>query len=175
MDPTDLHLDLIMEDNRWSAALPQLESLVRKTFLTCFQKASVKLPCPGGSPEISVVFANNDMVRKINKTYRGKDCATNVISFAYLEDLSSEPEHSTTSYSMGDIIVAFETLETEAKEQHKTLRDHTIHLLVHGCLHLFGYRHDTQKHADEMEQMEIQILNEFDVKNPYTDQKNVAY
>lgn len=175
MDPGDLHLDIMIEDQRWTQTLPDLEKMTRKALEACFKIAEIKLPCPGRKPEISIVFADDKMVHQINKTYRNKDKPTNVISFAYLEDEKHPEQTDNEDFSMGDIILSYETVEQEATEQQKSLQDHTVHLIVHGCLHLFGYHHDNDLQAQDMEDKEVMILREMNVKNPYMNEKNVAY
>ncbi len=69
--------------------------------------------------------------------------------------------------TLGDLILAFETIEREATEQQKTFRDHTAHLLVHGVLHLLGHDHELEKQASAMEQKEIKILKKLGINNPY--------
>ncbi len=107
--------------------------------------------------EIAVVLADDAFVQNLNKQYRGKNKPTNVLSFpASLEE-----------GELGDIILAFETIEKEAIEQKKTFRNHTKHLLVHGFLHLLGYDHIEDKQAEVMEKIEIKILKKLGISNPY--------
>lgn len=110
--------------------------------------------------EVSVVLADDTFIRELNRDYRGKNKATNVLSFPN-EDFSQDDPH------IGDLVLALETIEDEAKKQHKTFRDHTTHLLVHGMLHLLGYDHEDDKEGDEMEAKEIKILKKLDITNPY--------
>lgn len=116
--------------------------------------------------EASVVFASDDFVRALNQSHRGKDTPTNVLSFP----LSPEPPpESAAPYLLGDIVLARETVEREAKEQGKTSMDHATHLLVHGMLHLIGYDHDTEEDAVEMETLETKILHTLAILDPYAD------
>jgi len=120
--------------------------------------------------EVAVVLADNDFVRQLNKNYRGMDKPTNVLSFPDFFSDSSDEIAINREYSeinLGDIVLALEKVEAEAKEQKKTFRDHSAHLLVHGFLHLLGYDHLTDKDAEEMEKIEIKILKKLGVNNPY--------
>lgn len=109
--------------------------------------------------EIAVVLADDAFMKNLNSQYRGKNKPTNVLSFPDSDFI--------TSHNLGDIVLALETIEKEAREQKKTFRNHTAHLLTHGFLHLLGYDHMEEKQADIMEKMEIKILKKLGVNNPY--------
>lgn len=104
---------------------------------------------------VSVVLANNDFVHDLNKRYRGKDAPTNVLSFENEWPLA------------GDIVIAYGVTRDEAQAQKKTFLEHFAHLLTHGALHLQGYDHLTNKQADKMEKLEIQLLHQLGYENPY--------
>ena len=109
--------------------------------------------------EISVVLTDDAHIQVLNRDYRGKNKATNVLSFP-----QDDPQ------MLGDIIIAYETIIREAKEQNKIFEHHLMHMLVHGCLHLLGYDHETDSEAEEMEALEIEILSGLSVKNPYANE-----
>lgn len=96
----------------------------------------------------------------LNRDYRGKDYATNVLTFAYTEDSDAE-------VTQADVILCTDVLEKEAKEQKKTVLEHAQHLVVHGVLHAQGYDHEDDEEAEEMEALEIEILETLGLKNPY--------
>lgn len=105
--------------------------------------------------ELAVVLADDAFVQSLNHMYRGKNKPTNVLSFA------GEGE------SLGDVVLAFETVAAEAAAQEKPIRHHLMHLVAHGMLHLFGYDHEREADAQKMEKLEIKILAKLRVKNPY--------
>lgn len=104
------------------------------------------------------------MIQKLNKKYRGKNKPTNVLSFPYIE---YSKDKKIKNELLGEIFISHEILKDEAKKQGKKLEDHFKHLLVHSVLHIFGYDHLTEKEAEEMETLEIAILDELGIKNPY--------
>lgn len=123
-------------------------------------------PFPLQPTEVSLVFADDEMIREINAEWRDKDKPTNVLSF---------PAFPVTPGKMpgpmlGDIIIARETVEREAVELDKTFEDHLTHLMVHGFLHLFGYDHMEVNDAEKMEALETRILAELGLSDPYAGQ-----
>jgi probable rRNA maturation factor len=159
--PVTPDISIQILDLRWKSRLRPYAKTVREAVSAAFriQDSGFKGKC-----ELTVVLANDEFVRELNKTYRGKDKATNILSFP-----SSSPESrilNPESY-LGDIILAYNTIASEAREQGKSFRDHTVHLLVHGVLHLLGHDHENDKEAEIMEAMEIKILKKLGIRNPY--------
>lgn len=108
--------------------------------------------------EVTVRFVAEDEGRELNLAYRGKDYATNVLSFPYQE---SDP-------LQGDLAICLQVVATEAQAQGKPLDAHHAHLIVHGMLHLQGYDHETStKDAEHMEQREREILAALGYPDPY--------
>lgn len=138
-----------VRDARWKKSLRPY----RKTIIdACHTALSV---CKVKQGELAVVLADDGFVQQLNATYRGKNNPTNVLSF------EGEDE------SLGDIVLAFETIEKEAEDQKKSFRNHSTHLAVHGVLHLLGYDHMKRNEANRMEALEIKILKKLGVANPY--------
>jgi probable rRNA maturation factor len=111
-----------------------------------------------GPAEITVRIVGEEESRSLNGRYRGKDHATNVLTFDY--------EHEPVL--MADLVLCGPVIEREAREQRKTLRAHYAHLLVHGTLHAQGWDHETgERDALEMEALEILLLGALGFPNPY--------
>ena len=101
--------------------------------------------------------------RALNRHYRGKDYATNVLSFP------AELPEGVKLPLLGDIVLCAPVVAKEAREQKKSLAAHYAHLTVHGTLHLLGWNHDDAREADAMEQLEREILAELGIGDPYAD------
>lgn len=113
----------------------------------------------------TVVFSSDSDVASLNATYRGKDGPTNVLSFP-----SETFDPDVGAHYIGDVVLARETIEKEAHEAGKSAADHVDHLIVHGLLHLFGFDHLEPSQADEMEQLEVAILANLGISNPYLEE-----
>lgn len=107
--------------------------------------------------------------RALNRHYRGKDCATNVLSFpAELGDEIKLPK-GVTMPLLGDLVLCAPVIAREAKDQDKPLAAHYAHLTVHGTLHLLGWNHEDSREADCMEQLEREILAGLGLPDPYVE------
>lgn len=112
--------------------------------------------------EANVVLADDELVRSLNRAYRGKDVATNVLSFPFVS-----PPGREEAADLGDVVLALETVVREATEQSIPPVHHFQHLVVHGLLHLIGFDHEIESDAVDMEQLETRILAELAIPNPY--------
>jgi probable rRNA maturation factor len=110
--------------------------------------------------ELAIVLTNDSTVRKLNRTWRGKDEPTNVLAFPARQQGSPQGP-------LGDIVIAYETLAREAKAEGKSFSHHLAHLAVHGFLHLCGYDHETDRQAAAMERLEVAILARLRIPDPY--------
>ena len=102
--------------------------------------------------------------RALNRHYRGKDYATNVLSFP------AELPEGVKMPLLGDLVICAPVVAREAKEQHKPAVAHYAHLTVHGVLHLLGWDHDDDKEAEAMEQLEREILAALGLPDPYAEE-----
>ncbi len=118
-----------------------------------------------GPAELAIRFVDAEEGQALNRQYRGKDYATNVLTFAYNEGEELGDEDPTQA----DIILCTDVLLREAEEQKKTVEEHAAHLVVHGVLHAQGYDHEHDEEADEMEQFERDIMEMLGYPDPYAD------
>ena len=116
-----------------------------------------------GPAELTIRFVDAEEGRVLNRDYRAKDYATNVLTFAYNEGEELADDEPTRA----DIILCTDVLEREAAEQKKSVEEHTAHLVVHGVLHAQGYDHGDDEEAAEMEQLERDILMAMGYADPY--------
>ena len=114
--------------------------------------------------EITVRIVNEEEARALNRDYRDKDYATNVLTFEYGVTDAQAPNDKALS---GDIVICARVVTREATEQRKLLIDHYAHLIIHGALHLQGFDHEGAADADIMETREAAILKRFRIANPY--------
>ena len=118
-----------------------------------------------GPAELAIRFVDAEEGQALNRQYRGKDYATNVLTFAYNEGEELGEDDPTQA----DIILCTDVLMREADEQKKTVEEHAAHLVVHGVLHAQGYDHEHDEEAEEMEQFERDIMEVLGYPDPYAD------
>ena len=120
---------------------------------------------PEADLEISVLLSDDAQVRELNARHRGRDRATNVLAFP--ADLAAAEVATELPGLLGDVVLAFETVAGEARDQGKTVADHLTHLLVHGVLHLRGFEHQDEAAAAAMEDLERRLLATLGINDPY--------
>lgn len=166
----EMLVDTLIEDARWEGLdLPALAETAAHAVLSDLGLAAEGF-------EISLLGCADDRIAVLNADFRGKPAPTNVLSWPAQERGAAEdggapdrpaPGMAQMPESLGDIAIAYETCLREAFDQGKPARDHVIHLLVHGVLHLLGYDHMRNRDAALMEQAEIRILAQLGIANPY--------
>jgi probable rRNA maturation factor len=145
-------IDVEIEDEAWTAALPAAEMLARGAALAA-------LDSEGAAHEgVTILLADDEAVRALNARFRGKDAPTNVLSF---------PAPHNPERHLGDLALAFGVCAREAAEQGKPLAHHLQHMTVHGVLHLLGYDHMRDDEAEAMEGLERAVLAGLGVPDPY--------
>ena len=117
-----------------------------------------------GDAEVTVRYVDEKEGRTLNRDFRGKDYATNVLTFVH-EPSPFQPK-ATKNYS-ADIVICAPVIAREAREQKKSVAAHHGHMVLHGMLHAQGFDHETDADAAVMETIEIALLRRFRIKNPY--------
>lgn len=148
-----LKIDVVVESDLWNEPR-NAKSLVRRAV----REAAAALST--SDAELAIVLTHDSAIRLLNRQWRGTDKATNVLSFP-TNNPSGEPP------LIGDIVLAYETVDREARAQGKPFAHHLVHLAVHGYLHLLGYDHQRTKEAEAMEQLERAILRRLGIPDPY--------
>ena len=114
------------------------------------------------SGEVSIVLTDDSAIAKLNRDWRGVDKPTNVLSFP-----ASGQKAGAGARLLGDIVIAYQTLERECENENRLFLHHLAHLAIHGFLHLSGYDHETDAQADEMEALETRIMSRLNMPDPY--------
>ena len=118
---------------------------------------------------VSLLLCNDENMRAMNQIHRGVNKATNVLSFPADDDLWRSSDMPTDDATIGDIAIAAETVLRESSKTGIAAGDHLLHLFTHGVLHLLGYDHEEDRAAAEMEGLEIHLLAQMTIANPYND------
>ncbi|WP_377701957.1 rRNA maturation RNase YbeY [Pseudoduganella sp. UC29_71] len=137
---------------------PRLQDSITRPMVRKWIKAALFAPA-----ELTIRFVDAGEGRELNRDYREKDYATNVLTFAYNEGEDYAEDEPTRA----DIILCTDVLQQEAAEQKKSVEEHTAHLIVHGVLHAQGYDHMDDEEASEMEGLETEILAGLGYADPY--------
>lgn len=161
-----LEIQISIDAKGW-ASEEHLETLARSVLSGAFDalKAENGLLVPDQPSELSIVFTNDATIADLNRDWRDKPQPTNVLSFPG----SPIKPGVRPGPMLGDIVLAFETINAEAMDLDIDFQDHLSHLIVHGFLHLFGYDHLNDEEAEEMESMETRILTALGLSDPYRD------
>jgi probable rRNA maturation factor len=155
-------------DGEWDSSRTW-EPLVRKAAEAAIAESAFPQLATSERPvELSVRLTGDAQVRALNAQWRGKDRATNVLSFPMA---GREELHLTnivrSELLLGDIVLAREVCATEAADRGVSVEDHAAHLLIHGTLHLLGYDHHDDSAAADMEAREVRALARLGIANPY--------
>ena len=166
-------IDIVVKSKKWTE-IKNVENFIEKTIQKIIPFTDLKkILKKNFILEISVSLVSDLQMKKINLEFRGKNKATNVLSFPALDEnlirqIGLKELVGTDEYLfLGDIIIAFETLKKESLAQKKKFHDHLTHLILHSILHLIGYDHEEEKMAKIMEDLEVKILKKLQIKDPY--------
>lgn len=159
-------VDCLIEDDRWDAL--GLESLAEAASAATLEELGLE----PSVWEISLMGCDDARIAALNADFRGKPAATNVLSWpsdergvAVAGEMPVAPDPADPE--LGDIAIAFDTCEAEARAADKPMADHVTHLIVHATLHLLGFDHERDADATLMEGLETQILGKMGLDDPY--------
>ena len=161
-----MSVDLIMEDARWKTLnLLQVANAAFKETLSQLNLKSENFIC-------CILACSDRKIRGLNAQFRGKNNPTNVLSFpstpeTYLIKSISKLESNVEPFELGDIAIAYELCKKEADTSKIDFEHHLCHLIIHSVLHLLGYEHGEDTDAAKMEKIEVQILANLGITNPY--------
>jgi probable rRNA maturation factor len=149
-------IEVMVQSARWKTR-PRAAGTVRRAVAAAAQALST---APGA---LAIVLTDDSAIRALNRDWRGHDAPTNVLSFpsGATRPGGDAPHH------LGDIVIAYQTVRREADAEHKPFGHHLAHLAVHGFLHLLGYDHQNIRDARRMERLEVRILAQLAVSDPY--------
>jgi probable rRNA maturation factor len=151
-----LDIEILLRSDHWRSQ-PDAKQTVRRAVRAADAVAEHR----SGARVVCVVLSDDAAVRALNRDWRGKDAPTNVLSFP----AAASP--GAARISLGDIVIAFETVEREAQAEGKPFLHHLAHLAAHGFLHLCGYDHQQSDEAAAMEGLERTVLARLDIPDPY--------
>lgn len=161
-----IEIAVIIDRPCWENSIAHWESLLQPAVQETLHQLNWK-----NSSEINILLTDNAVIQSLNKSYRDQNKPTNVLAFPSLN-----PDEVSNLYKnnleqspiiLGDVVLAFETIQQESIEQKKDFEKHLVHLAVHGTLHLLGFDHENDDEAATMESLEIKILSSLMIPNPY--------
>ena len=157
-----LEVDVLRKSALWD------RTPVSDAMLADAARAAFAAACPpgAGASAVTIVLADDAEMRALNRTWRGKDAPTNVLSFSMVSGALAQLGEPCL---IGEVVLACETVMEEARAGCIALTDHAVHLVVHGVLHLQGFEHDDEAHAEGMENLERKILASFGIADPYAE------
>ena len=155
-DPAQpLSVDVVREGREWAPGAAEIRAW-----------ASAALGRRARGAELAVRVVQPATSKRLNARYRGRDQPTNVLSFP-VPALPAAGAGRHAPRPLGDLVICARVVREEARAQHKALKAHWAHLVVHGALHLLGYDHEHDAEARRMERREVAVLRRFGIANPY--------
>ena len=164
--------DVMIEDPAWLAVMPDLEVAAGAAARLAFEAAGLD----AGQYSVSILACQDQRIAALNEAFRGRAEATNVLSWPAFDLAPIRPgglppappaPEPGRRQAVGDVAVALQTARAEAEALEIPLKDHVIHLILHGCLHTLGFDHETEADAETMEGIETRALARIGIPDPY--------
>ena len=174
-----IEITVLARDSAWSTALPDAAAVARRAAAAALEDALAVDPdadltadpeAGGGLPgsvELGVVLADDSFVRALNRTWRGQDRATDVLSFPIHEQAAGLRPQAAMPLMLGDVVLARETVQRDSAAAGVGLAERVSHLVVHGVLHLLGHDHDEPVAERRMRALESRTLLGLGLCDPY--------
>jgi probable rRNA maturation factor len=159
--------EVVVAADCWQSE-PDAEATVQRAIAAASQATDADVD----DAEVAVMLTDDATIRTFNKDFRGIDKPTNVLSFPAPE-MDTADDEAPAPRALGDIAIAYETLRREADEEAKPFLHHLSHLAVHGFLHLIGHDHESDAEAEEMEALEVEILAQLGIPDPYAERERM--
>jgi probable rRNA maturation factor len=153
-------INVAADCSEWYTAVNNIEFICTKAINAVLNTDSIFSKTPNG--ELGIMLTTDEKMCFLNHQYRGKNEATNVLSFS-----SGLQKFEGVPYALGDIAIGYKITLDESVQKTIPFVNHVQHLLIHGCLHLLGFNHETSEEAENMENIEIAVLRRLGVPNPY--------
>ena len=159
--------EVLVVADAWQAE-PDAETVIQRAIAAAAEFVNTDI----GEAELADMLTDDDGIRTLNSNWRGIDKATNVLSFPALQPTGAR-KPGDAPRMLGDIAIAYQTMRREADDEQKPFNHHLSHLAVHGFLHLIGYDHENDADAEAMESLEIEILAQLGIPDPYASRERM--
>jgi probable rRNA maturation factor len=160
--------EVLIVADAWNSE-PDADAVIQRAVAVAAEMADADT----ADAELAVMLTDDAGIRTLNSNWRGIDKPTNVLSFPALRPPTGVSGADDIPPMLGDIAIAYETARREADDEQKPFDHHLSHLTVHGFLHLVGYDHETDDEAEAMEALEIEILAQLGIPDPYADRERM--
>ena len=160
--------EVLIVADAWNSE-PDADAVIQRAVAVAAEMADADT----ADAELAVMLTDDAGIRTLNSNWRGIDKPTNVLSFPALRPPTGVSGADDLPPLLGDIAIAYETARREADDEQKPFDHHLSHLTVHGFLHLVGYDHETDDEAEAMEALEIEILAQLGIPDPYADRERM--
>jgi probable rRNA maturation factor len=161
--------EVLIVADAWKSE-PEADAVIQRAVAVAAEMADADT----ADAELAVMLTDDAGIRTLNSNWRGIDKPTNVLSFPALRPPTGVSGADDIPPMLGDNAIAYETARREADDEQKPFDHHLSHLTIHGFLHLVGYDHETDDEAEAMEALEVEILAQLGIPDPYADRERMG-